>query len=352
MIVCSAACAGLQGAEERPPTPYGVLHGEWKAEVRSVTESALTKEEQQAERKQISARYTSRFLTLAQEHLDDELWVDCLIWVTVQGTAGPDYDAMFDLLRDNAVTIRGEALQLQLLMSELIPLQSARINPALTEIAESDADAGLRGAALYALAARVKRQAEEEGDAAGCARAEELLVRVVEEYPAVSTYRGQNEELATALLEDLRSPVAITRPAPSTQGETISGETFDLQETIDGKVAVISFSGHWCGPCVAMHAVQKEILSRFPAEAVVVVEMNSDGAESLEEVRSKIAAEGLKWIVVSDGTEGPVAEQWRVSVWPTYFVIDASGRIRRRASGNVGRQLIDWVDELVAGDEQ
>ena len=100
-----------------------------------------------------------------------------------------------------------------------------------------------------------------------------------------------------------------------------------------------------------MHPVQKQIISKFPEDAVVVVEINSDALDSLEKVRTKIAADELEWIVVTDGSQGPVSEQWRVTTWPTYFVLDATGRIRHRAVGNVGQRLITWVEELVSGSE-
>ena len=137
--------------------------------------------------------------------------------MSVEGTPGADFDAMFELLGRHAATVEN-TVQLQLLMSEFITLQSDRIDPSLSVISESHPDAGVRGAALYALAARTKRQAEENGDEAGVAKAEKLLERVVAEYPKVSTYRGTNLENATKLLEDLRSPVAIARIAPGTQG--------------------------------------------------------------------------------------------------------------------------------------
>jgi len=79
--------------------------------------------------------------------------------------------------------------------------------------------------------------------------------------------------------------------------------------------------------------------------------MNSDQLNSLEKVREKIESDGLGWIVVSDGSDGPISAQWRITAWPTYFVVDTEGRIRRRVSGNVGRRLITWVEELVPKSE-
>ena len=92
-------------------------------------------------------------------------------------------------------------------------------------------------------------------------------------------------------------------------------------------------------------------MSRFPSESVVIVEMNSDPLASLEKVRSKIESDGLDWIVVTEGSDGPAAKQWRITAWPTYFVIDSEGQIRRRVSGNCGRSLITWVEELLPENE-
>ena len=328
--------------------PYSVLHGEWKAEVKALDNvmPMLSTQEKRGKKREINTTFTARFCDLAKEHRTDDVWIQCLIWISVEGTPGDSFDEMFDIFRETA-DVTENTIQLQLLMSEFIKLQSDRIDPALSSIAKSHRDAGVRGAALYALAARTKRQAELKGDAAGCATAEALLERVILDYPDVSTYRGKNLENATALLEELRSPVAITKRTPPTRGTMISGAEFDLSKSIEGKVAVISFSGHWCGPCVAMHPVQKEILEKFPPEKVVIIEINSDQPDSLEKVRKRIETDGLDWIVVTDGSEGPVSEQWHVTAWPTYFVVDSHGRIRRRATGNVGQQLITWVEELL-----
>ena len=352
VLLATVGLNTVAAQQGRPPTPYGILYNEWKAEVKALDEVVpeLSKADKRDKKRDINTKYTRRFLELSKEHLGDDLWLDCLIWTSVEGTSGEAFDAMFDILRDNAKGVHNTT-QLQLLMSEFIQLQSDRIDPALSAIAENHGNAGVRGAALYALAARVKRRAEEHGDREGCVTAERLLERVLAEYPEVSTYRGENLENATALLDELRSPVAISKTAPDTQGKTISADGFDLSEAIRGKIAVISFSGHWCGPCVAMHPIQTEIVSKFPKESVVVVEMNSDQLNSLEKVREKIESDGLGWIVVSDGSDGPISAQWRITAWPTYFVVDTEGRIRRRVSGNVGRRLITWVEELVPKSE-
>ncbi len=347
-LVMFACLTQTLAAQERRPTSYGILYKAWKVEVTNLDDEmpTLTKPEKRIRKQAINQKYTPRFLKLASEHLTDDLWIDCLIWTSVEGTPGSAFDEMFDLLGENAKSAQN-TIQLQLLMSNFIVLQSKSIDPALANIVDSHPNSGVRGAALYALASRTKRRAEQLGDVDGCAEAEKLLIRVISDFPNVSTYRGKNLENATALLDELLSPVAITKMAPNAQGTTISGEMFDLTKAVTGKVAVVSFSGHWCGPCVAMHRIQKKLISKYPLDEVVVIEINSDQPEALDDVRKKIKADGLNWLVVTDGRDGPISEQWKVTAWPIYYVIDSNGRIRHRAIGNVGESLVHWVDALI-----
>jgi thiol-disulfide isomerase/thioredoxin len=347
-ILLLSICSGLTFAQgDRTPTPYSRLYNEWKGEVKALDEAAvgLSAQDKAARKKELNARYQPRFLALAKEHAEDGVWVDCLIWASAHGIPGPDYDALFDVMRDHAGSLH-QTHQLQLLMSYFIRMNSERINPALKVIAEKHPQHGLRGAALYVLAVRAMRSAEHDGDVAACAAVEKELERVLKEYPDVGTYAGKNADLIPEHLADLRSPVALGRTVPSTPGKTITGVEVDVATVIRGKVAVISFSGHWCPPCVAMHPVQKELLEKYPQD-VVLVEINNDGTESLDKVRAKLAADGLGWMVVTDGSDGPLIEQWRIHSWPTYVFVDATGTIRRRVVGNMGRRMISWVEELL-----
>lgn len=340
------------GQQEQKPTAYGSLYNEWNSAIEELDAQFpdISKQALRRRERAINEAFTSKFVQLASAHLEDDVWIDCLIWTSVEGVEGKAFDQMFDLLGDNAKNAKNTT-QLKFLMSELISLSSERIDPALKNIVASHSNDSVVGAALYALAARTKIRGELHGSRKTCEEAEKLLERVVAEFPDVRTYRGNNRDNATELLNALRSPIAITRKAPDFHGETISREDFHLAASVKGKVAVISFSGHWCGPCVAMHPVQKELLKRFAADKLTVIEINSDKTKSLEAVRKKIEKDELEWIVVTDGPAGPLSKQWKVSAWPVYYVLDDHGRIRHRLSGNIGRKLIEVVEPLLAQGE-
>jgi len=336
-------------APPRPPTPYGLLYKDWKAETVALdkAEPELSAVGKREKKREINTRYASRFVELAERHWGEDA-VQCMIWMTNEADSGPASDKLWSLLEKRSTELdRNSCHQLQLLMSFLVKVNSDRMNPALEAIVKDHENKGLKGTALYALAARLKNDAEQEGDIEKCRAVEAMLERVISEFPDEHTYFGANRETATAMLDQLRGPAAIGKVVPDVKGLTIDGSEFRLLDAVRGKVAVISFSGHWCRPCVAMHPVQKELLAKYSRDQVVIVEMNSDPKESSEKVKQRIEADGLKWIVVAEGSEHPISDEWKVSAWPTFVVVDAAGVVRRRVSGNLGRLLIDWVDRLV-----
>ncbi len=349
-------CSVTAAADPQPPSEYGKLYKVWKAEVQSLKEvmPPFTPQEIATRKREINARFTPQFLKLAQRHdqlSDDRLWLNCLIWMSVEGVSGPDFDAMFDLLGEQAETLEEHHwIQLTLLMSQFIRLDSGQINPALEKVHDSHPSPLVRGAALYALAARVKSQAEFQGDLAGCRRAEKLLEKVIAEYPEVHTYSGENRENARQLLDELHSPVAISQPAPEITGTLLDGMPFRLADH-QGRVVLLAFSGHWCGPCVSMHPTLRQLVEKH-GDRLTVLELNSDALEKLDRVKQKVEADGLNWRILPEGNEGPQAATWKVSVWPTFYVLDRQHHIRYRATGNRKEELSERVNTLIAEEQQ
>ena len=337
--------------DDKPSTtsPYSKLHANWKSDRSQLKESDLPEHERKEKQDRLAAAYTKRFVDLAKERADDEeTWMMCLIWVGVEGVPGEDFDSMMDLMRDQSASVENR-IQLQLFLSELIDKQSERLDPALGEMALKHVSKGVRGAALYALAARATIRAERSGTVEQAATATELLERVIAEYPDESTYRGKNVDNASALLDRLHGPAAPGKPAPGLVGHTFDGELLNLAST-KGKVVVLAFSGHWCAPCRAMHSVQKELGKEFSQQQLAIIEVNSDEVKNIDRVVDKMRTEGFTWTVIADGPDGPIAKKWRISSHPTYFVIDQNQIIRRRASGYLGDRLSQWVAELTAAE--
>jgi thiol-disulfide isomerase/thioredoxin len=329
---------------------YSAIWKEWKTEYDSLKGESASKDgrEMNERMKELRRIYTHRFSQLAIMHSSRDSWLSCFMWVHLNGVPGPDFDAMMEFMghRANSVKNKKMTLLLQRIMPELIMHESDCLSSVLSQISQNHSSEGMRGAALYALAARTKWLAERDGSKKGCKQAEILLQKVLDDYPDVSTGRGKNKDNAKRLLEQLRSPIAIGRPAPETKGKDIDGGLFDLADE-RGKVVVLSFSGHWCVHCRTMHTIEKELLNKYKRQQLAIIEINSDKQEDLKNVSQKIETEGFRWQHVMDGPRGPISKSWHVNAWPTFYILDRKHQIRRRALGNIGQKLIEWVDQLV-----
>ena len=328
---------------------YGDIWKEFKAEYDSLKSGPEPKDDKERENSIIELRktYTRRFMQLAVEHSSGDSWLKCLLWIHFNGVPGPDFDAVMEFMGRHANALKKpNAAVLQRVLPEFIYHKSDSLNPALSHIAKNHPSEGMRGAALYVLAARVKLYAEFDGSKEGCNKAELMLQRVLDEYPEVRTGQGKNKDNAKRLLEQLRSPIAMGKPAPKTKGKDINGDRFDLADE-RGKVVVLSFSGHWCGNCRKMYSIEKKLLKKYTREQIVIIEINSDKKEDIKDVLQRIETDGLRWKHVVDGPQGPISKSWRVTGWPTFYILDREHHIRRRVVGDVGKKLIECVDQIV-----
>lgn len=139
------------------------------------------------------------------------------------------------------------------------------------------------------------------------------------------------------------------RVAPNIAGTDTDGETFSLED-YRGKVVALVFSGHWCGPCRVEYPFQRAMVSLYEDmnEDAVLLSVNSDPV--LDTIQAVKVRESLAYRTWWDGhgevsTEGPIATDWRVTAWPTIYILDAEGVIR--FVHKRGADMIAAVDELL-----
>ena len=140
--------------------------------------------------------------------------------------------------------------------------------------------------------------------------------------------------------------------APNIVGHDTEGVEFALED-YRGRIAVVIFSGQWCGPCREEYPYQRAMLEIYDEEDVVLLGVNSDA--ELETIVEAKKVEGLDYRTWWDGhgqpdagdsaTDGPIATQWGVVGWPKIYVLDERGVIRH--VDKEGGELIAAVDELL-----
>jgi thiol-disulfide isomerase/thioredoxin len=124
--------------------------------------------------------------------------------------------------------------------------------------------------------------------------------------------------IALLTLWQARHLVAGGEPAPP-----LAVQGFDLS-TLSGRRALVYFYAPWCGVC-KLSAGNLATLRRFFDESELAIVAVALDYETPEEAAAFATEHGLPAAPVLG--DAAVARDWRVSGYPTYYVVDAAGRV-------------------------
>lgn len=119
--------------------------------------------------------------------------------------------------------------------------------------------------------------------------------------------------------------------APATQLAVLgaAGSPGDnLAAAVSGQAGIVYFFAPWCGVCRASIGNLDSLVARGQVAWGTVVALDYADAE---EVRDFIDRSGVSLPVLLGDAQ--TAADWSVRAFPTYYVIDASGRIDSRSVG-------------------
>ena len=97
-----------------------------------------------------------------------------------------------------------------------------------------------------------------------------------------------------------------------------------------------------------MYPHERSLVKRLEGQPFALIGVNSDrNRDALKEVLQK---EQITWRSFwnDGGPNGPIARDWKVQGWPTLYLIDHKGVIRKKYLGSPGDKVLDEeIDKLI-----
>ena len=137
--------------------------------------------------------------------------------------------------------------------------------------------------------------------------------------------------------------------APDFTLRTPTGTPVSLH-ALRGKAVLLEFFATWCPHCNAEAPHLQDLYASLPRTKVafVSVDGNSDDAPSVFAYHvwyglpfPALLDQGAKTVTFPEhGPLGPVSQRYGVSSWPTFYVLDARGRVSWRSGGEQPDELL------------
>jgi poly(3-hydroxybutyrate) depolymerase/thiol-disulfide isomerase/thioredoxin len=221
----------------------------------------------------------------------------------------------------------------------------------LRAILDVNQDRAVRCAARYALASVVLVAGEDRQ-----AEAEALFEKFCAEFNGTHSYHYQGIEqqyLITARMElkELQFH-ASGKPAPEIDGVDLDDRPLKLSD-YRGRVALLNFWGAWCFPCMNLIPHERELAAAYRGRPFDLVGVNC--ADEVENARAAAARTGMTWRSFRNesGDRPAITKQWTILGYPTLYLIDHHGTIRKRWVGSPPPdELGHMIKVLVAAAEQ
>lgn len=110
---------------------------------------------------------------------------------------------------------------------------------------------------------------------------------------------------------------------------------------IKNKYTILDFWGTWCLPCRELSTSLVELNNKY-ADKVEIISIAAD--YSKEDVRNYCKIKGFNWSTVyQDFATGWIMRKLKVESYPTFFLLDKSGKIIFRGYGKTGFKQLSFI---------
>ncbi|MFO0797988.1 MAG: TlpA disulfide reductase family protein [Gemmataceae bacterium] len=313
-------------------------------------QAAKNREEQNAvrtEAKELATLTAGKLAKLVAENPKDAVAFDAarfgLTRLSMFGTSGPDMDKLAAAITDHHL---GNPQLSDLVMS------APRMGPAgeklLKAVVEKSTDKKAKGTAMYFLGSALAEQAD---DAPNEKAATELTTKAIDYLEKAAKDAGDvrlgPNTIAKMAGDDLTAlkTLGVGKTAPDVTGVGLKDEKTKLS-SLKGKVVLLDIWATWCGPCRAMIPHERELVKRLEGKAFALVSISAD--EKKETLTAFLEKEPMPWTHWWAGDDSDLLRTFRVRAFPTLYLIDARGVIRKKWVGSPANDVLDReIDALV-----
>jgi len=172
-----------------------------------------------------------------------------------------------------------------------------------------------------------------------------LLDRCAKEFGDVRLDAASLAEHAQAF-RSVFGRVSVGKPANELTGQDVDGKPMKLAD-YRGRAVLLMFFTDSSPHCVLMYPHVRQLAQRYSDQPFVLLGVNCDGGDTL---RNLIRDGKVTWRCWADGASGPIAKQWQVSQFPTLYLIDKQGIVRKVFNDRPEeKELDEAVEKLVQG---
>lgn len=216
--------------------------------------------------------------------------------------------------------------------------------------AEKAKDKEVRAISLYILGMSAGEMADyapnEKASTELVNKAVDYLSRAVKEAPDTKV---DGDKLSTIVEAEIKSIklLAIGSPVPEVKGTEIRDQKKQSIADYKGKVVLLDMWFTGCGPCREMIPHERDMVKRLEGRPFKLISVSTDEKKSM--LTTFLEKNPMPWVHWwDDGEENPLIQTLKVRAYPTLYLIDAKGAIRRKWIGKPDLDLLDKaVEELV-----
>ena len=141
-------------------------------------------------------------------------------------------------------------------------------------------------------------------------------------------------------LADVTVGTQIGLIAPKIEGWTLTDTLYTLKNS---RVKLLDFWGTWCAPCISEIPYLKDAQLLFGAENFEIVSIASD---TKQKVTPFVKEKGMNWTHIMEADAGTVVKDFKVSGYPSTFLLSEENEIIMKDTELRGPKLITNLIEV------